>query len=131
VSSPESKPPVGDSERPLWDAAIEAELLTGDREPTVDVARSHLLVRIARMCGGAALLLVGLVMIVLPGPGLVLIIAGLSLLAVDIPFARRLRDVLVARADRATSFVPATWKKALVIGGTVLGLGISALLVLR
>ena len=131
MSSPEPNPPVGDSERPLWDAAIEAELLTGDREPTVDVARSHLLVRIARMCGGAALLLAGVVLIVLPGPGLVLIIAGLSLLAVDIPFARRLRDVLVARADRATSFVPPTWKRILVVGGTVLGLGISALLVLR
>jgi hypothetical protein len=131
VSSPESQPPVSDGEHPLWDAAIEAELLTGDREPSVDVARSHLVVRIGRMCGGVALLLAGLVLMVLPGPGLVLIIAGLSLLAVDVPFARRLRDVLVARADRATGFVPAKWKKALVVGGTVVGLGISALLVLR
>jgi hypothetical protein len=115
----------------LWDAAIEAELQTGDREATFEAARSHLLVRIARICGGFALLLAGVVLMILPGPGLVLLIAGLSLLAVDVPFARRLRDVLIARADRATSFVPKKLKLVLVVVGTVVGVGLSALLLLR
>jgi len=131
VSPPEPPPPVDDGEHRLWDAAIEAERRTGDRESTIEAARSHLLIRLARICGGFALLLAGVVLMILPGPGLVLLIAGLSLLAVDIPFARRLRDVLVARADRATSFIPDRWKKVLVIGGTIVGLGVSALLLLR
>lgn len=46
---------------------------------------------IARTVAGAALLLIGAAMLVLPGPGLLVIVAGLSLLAVDHRWARRLR----------------------------------------
>jgi hypothetical protein len=78
-----------------------------------------------------AILLAGIVLLVLPGPGLVLIIAGLTVLAIDVPFARRLRDIAVDRADRATGFIPKRLKMALVIVGTVAGLGFSAYLLLR
>ena len=131
VSAPEPQPPLDENEHRLWDAAIEAERRTGDREPTVEAARTHLLIRVARICGGFSLLLSGVVLMVLPGPGLLVLIAGLSVLAVDIPFARRLRDVLVTRADHATSFIPATLKRVLVVAGTAAALGVSALLFLR
>jgi hypothetical protein len=46
---------------------------------------------IARTITGAVLLLAGAAMLALPGPGLLVIVAGLSLLAVDYVWARRLR----------------------------------------
>ena len=116
---------------PLMDAALEAEQGTGEHELTLDRARPHLLVRLGRICGGLCVLLVGVTLLVLPGPGLALIIAGLSILAVDIPFARRLRNSLLERSDRATRFVPKRLKKWLLVAGTVIGIGVSCLLVVR
>jgi hypothetical protein len=129
ASERDKLPVMGES--PLWEAALEAERQTGRREPTIGDARAHLVVRVGRICGGAVVLLAGIVLMILPGPGLVLIIAGLTILAVDVPFARRLRDIAVQRADRATNFIPRKLKLALVVGGTVVGLGISVLLLLR
>lgn len=71
-------------------AAIEAELETGRREETVEQAKRHLLLRVLRVSAGTIVLLLGLAMLALPGPGLVTIAAGLALLAQDVPFARRL-----------------------------------------
>lgn len=119
-----------DARKALWDAAVEAELRTGTREATPQAARSHLVVRIARVCAGTAVFVAGLILMVLPGPGLLLILAGLSILAVDIPFARRLRDVIVERADKATGFIPRRLKRALVIGGVLIGAAVSAVFVL-
>jgi hypothetical protein len=47
--------------------------------------------RWAALGGGYALLVVGGMLLVLPGPGIPLIIAGLALLERDAPWARRLR----------------------------------------
>lgn len=71
-------------------AAIEAELATGGREETEAQARSHVLVRMARMAGGFVLLVVGIIAIPLPGPGWLLVAAGLALLARDVAWADRL-----------------------------------------
>ena len=60
-----------------------------------------------------------------------LILAGLSILAIDIPFARRLRDVVIERTDKATSFIPKSLRRALLIGSVVVGVGVSVLFVLR
>jgi len=73
-------------------AAIEAEFETGRREETVEQAKRHLLVRLARDAAGFVLCGVGIALLVLPGPGLVVLAAGLALLAQDVPFARRLLD---------------------------------------
>ena len=78
--------------RAIEDAAIEAELETGVREPTTLAAKRSLVVRVGRMALGTLLLLGGLAMLVLPGPGLVVTFLGLVLLAEDVPFARRFRD---------------------------------------
>lgn len=62
--------------------------------------------RLARMTLGFALLAVGAVMIILPGPGLVTMALGLAVLSSDFPWARRLLDRLKAAArgakDRVT-----------------------------
>lgn len=46
---------------------------------------------------GLTLLLCGVVMLVTPGPGLLLIVAGLSLLAVEFVWARRLLNKIKTR----------------------------------
>jgi tellurite resistance protein TerC len=50
--------------------------------------------------GGGALLLAGVAMLVLPGPGLVVIIAGLALLATEFAWARRPLAAMKTRARR-------------------------------
>ena len=47
--------------------------------------------RVARIAGGSTLLVAGTAMLVLPGPGILTIAAGLSLLAKEVPWAQRLR----------------------------------------
>jgi hypothetical protein len=53
--------------------------------------------RAARLAGGWSLLLLGGALLLLPGPGIPLVIAGLALLARDLPWARRLAERLRAR----------------------------------
>lgn len=76
----------------LEQAAIEAELETGRREETIEEAKRSLTRRLARDVLGFVLCGVGLALLVLPGPGLVVLAAGLALLAQDVPFARRLLE---------------------------------------
>jgi uncharacterized protein (TIGR02611 family) len=81
----------------LVENLIETELETGKREETVEQAKRHILVRIARISAGVVVLLLGISMIFLPGPGVIVIAIGLGLLAQDVPFARRLLDKVRAR----------------------------------
>jgi len=56
--------------------------------------------RIAVIVAGSLLLLVGIALLVLPGPGIPLIIAGLALLGTQFPWARRALQWLRARTKR-------------------------------
>jgi uncharacterized protein (TIGR02611 family) len=47
--------------------------------------------------GGCALVVAGVAMLVLPGPGILTILAGLALLALEFETARDLRDLLAGR----------------------------------
>jgi hypothetical protein len=47
--------------------------------------------RVLRITAGSTLLMAGTVMLVLPGPGLLTIAAGVSILARDVPWAQRLK----------------------------------------
>jgi uncharacterized protein (TIGR02611 family) len=96
----------------LRGAAIEAELETGRREQTIGQVRRSILRRVARMTAGSFLLLVGLAMLVLPGPGWLVIAAGLAVLARDVAWAERLlarvrRRIPGARPDGRLT--PAAW----------------------
>ncbi len=70
-------------------AGIEAEYLTGEREGTEAAAKRHVVVRVARMTFGFAIVLVGIVMLPLPGPGAPIIAVGLVILAEDVAWADR------------------------------------------
>jgi hypothetical protein len=56
--------------------------------------------RAAIVVGGFALLLLGLALLVLPGPGIPVVVAGLGLLSLEFAWARRLRIWVLARAAR-------------------------------
>lgn len=53
--------------------------------------------QIARITAGSSLLLAGVAMLVLPGPGIFAILAALALLERDLPIARELLAKLRAR----------------------------------
>ena len=97
-------------------AAIEAEFETGRREESTAEAKRHLLIRIGRVFLGTIVVIAGLLMLPLQGPGMLTIAAGLALLASDVPFARKLlenvRKRLPADADGKVS-------KPVVIGGLI------------
>jgi hypothetical protein len=48
--------------------------------------------RIVRIAGGSTLLVAGTAMLVLPGPGILTIAAGLALLEKDVAWARRVTE---------------------------------------
>ena len=97
-------------------AAIDAELETGRREESIAEAKRHILIRIGRIFLGTIVVIAGLLMLPLPGPGMLTIAAGLALLASDVPFARNLlenvRKRLPADSDGNVS-------KPVVIGGLI------------
>lgn len=77
----------------LGSAALEAERETGHREVTVEAARRGVMIRLLRIIGGFSIIGIGLAGLLLPGPGWVMIIFGLSLL----PFEWAERTVLLIR----------------------------------
>ena len=48
--------------------------------------------RVTRIAGGFLLIIAGIFMLVLPGPGIVTIVAGLALMSRDVVWAGRLAD---------------------------------------
>jgi uncharacterized protein (TIGR02611 family) len=59
--------------------------------------------RIAAIAAGGILLVTGIALLVLPGPGVPLIIAGLALLATQFQWARRLLDWMRQRVRATTA----------------------------
>jgi uncharacterized protein (TIGR02611 family) len=59
--------------------------------------------RVAVTVLGSTLIGVGVVLLVIPGPGLLLIIAGLAVLATEYAWARRALDSAKARAQKVRS----------------------------
>lgn len=55
------------------------------------------MLRISRIGAGMALVLLGLFLLVLPGPGILTIAGGLAILAIDFAWARNLLDWMKSR----------------------------------
>ena len=62
--------------------------------------------RVFRIIAGFTLLLAGIVMIVTPGPGWLVILLGLGLLAAEFVWARRLMDRIKREGDRVRVRLP-------------------------
>ena len=69
--------------------------------------------RVLRITGGILLLILGLIMMVpgIPGPGFLLILLGLSILAVDFVWAHHLNTYLRSKADKVVSSVRKKFRK--------------------
>jgi uncharacterized protein (TIGR02611 family) len=65
--------------------------------------------RLSRIVGGFTLLLIGIVMLVTPGPGWLVIFLGLGLLAAEFVWARRLMDRMKREGGRVRD---AVWPSA-------------------
>ncbi|WP_242888272.1 PGPGW domain-containing protein [Actinomadura litoris] len=74
----------------------------------VPVAKARTPLRLLRKAAvavaGLGLIVLGVVMLVLPGPGVVAILAGLGLLGTEFPAARRVND-------RVRGYLAAAWRK--------------------
>ena len=65
--------------------------------------------RLSRIVGGFTLLLIGIAMLVTPAPGWLVILLGLSLLAAEFVWARRLMDRIKRQGERVRNVV---WRVA-------------------
>jgi uncharacterized protein (TIGR02611 family) len=107
----------------LYEAAIEAELETGEREATEQLAQRHVLFRLARMATGFMVLILGILAIPLPGPGWLIVGLGLGILAQDFVWAERTLNQVRKRLpqDEDGRIAPKTW----VIMGVMMAGGIA------
>ncbi len=110
----------------IWTkAALEAERESGRREETERATQASLLIRVARITAGSLITLLGLALIPLPGPGIIVLAAGLSILAIDVPFAQRLlqrvRNRMPQDADGGTS----RWAIIVMVGCGAIGVAAS------
>jgi hypothetical protein len=103
-------------------AAIAAELETGRREETSEEAKRSVVKRAIRIGAGILVSAFGILLLVLPGPGLIVLAAGLVILAQDIPFAARMLEKVRRR-------LPADADGKLPKGTIILGLAITVLTV--
>jgi uncharacterized protein (TIGR02611 family) len=91
--------------------------------------------RIVILVVGVTIVIVGIIMIVAPGPAVVVIPLGLAILASEFVWARRLlvrykgyADNLAKRVGQATPWLPRPWMVGVVIGLTIIA-AIVALLI--
>jgi uncharacterized protein (TIGR02611 family) len=105
--SPVLDPHAGPFEQ-LLDDAVEAEIEL-HHETSYRAAERGLLRRVARIAAGFTLVVVGMFLLVLPGPGLVTIAAGLALLSRDVPFARRWLGIVRRRIPEGEDGEVAAW----------------------
>lgn len=80
------------------EAAIMAEYATGREETSEEEARRNVFLRMGTIVVGFVVLGGGLAMMVLPGPGILGILAGLGILSRELPWAERLMESVKERA---------------------------------
>jgi uncharacterized protein (TIGR02611 family) len=88
---------VNEEENRFEEAAIEAEFETGYREETREEARRGVVTRLLRMTAGTLVTIVGVIMMPLPGPGLLIVAVGLGILSRDVAWADRLLQIVRRR----------------------------------
>jgi hypothetical protein len=82
-------------------AVGEHRLIDALRERRARHVERHLAVRVSVAFGALGLLAIGALLLVLPGPGVPLIVAGLALLALEFVWAERLLAYTLDKAERA------------------------------
>ena len=85
---------MNEEENRFEEAAIEAEFETGYREETREEARRGVVTRLLRMTSGSLGTIIGVIMMPLPGPGLLIVAVGLGILSRDVAWADRLLQIV-------------------------------------
>ena len=88
---------MSEEENRFEEAAIEAEFETGFREETREEARRGVATRLLRMTAGTIVTILGVIMMPLPGPGLLIVAIGLGILSRDVAWADRLLQIVRRR----------------------------------
>jgi uncharacterized protein (TIGR02611 family) len=123
--------PSGDLRARLRAAALEAERGTGSRESSDRQARRHILARIGIIVIGTIVLLAGLLMLILPGPGVVAVLAGLGILAQELPWAERIMERVKEKAHVDQLKASPAWVRVVLVVATVVGVAASVMYVLQ
>ena len=110
----------------LREAALQAEYATGRHEESEEEARRHIAIRVGTIIVGFVVLLGGLAMMILPGPGIVGIIAGLGILSRELPWAERLLEYAKEKARVDELKEQPKWVQALAWAGTIAAIAASA-----
>ncbi len=108
----------------LREAAIQAEYATGRHEETEEQARRGVIRRVGTIIVGFVVLIGGLAMMILPGPGILGVIAGLAILAQELPWAERLLEYVKKRAKIDELKEQPKWVQAVmwtITAGAVIG----------
>jgi uncharacterized protein (TIGR02611 family) len=87
------------------------------------------LYRIVFAVAGFTVLLAGLALLVLPGPGLLVIAVGLTILALEFAWAERMLERAIDRMERARQVTTeaSRWQK--IFGGLAIAAGLGAVIV--
>ena len=88
---------MSEEENRFEEAAIEAEFETGFREETREAARRGVVTRLLRMTAVTLVTILGVIMMPLPGPGLLIVAIGLGILSRDVAWADRLLQIVRKR----------------------------------
>lgn len=88
---------MNEEENRFEEAAIEAEFETGYRDETREEARRGVATRLLRMTSGSLVTIIGVIMMPLPGPGLLVVAVGLGILSRDVAWADRLLQIVRKR----------------------------------
>ena len=88
---------MSEEENRFEEAAIEAEFETVFREETREEARRGVVTRLLRMTAGTIVTILGVIMMPLPGPGLLIVAIGLGILSRDVAWADRLLQIVRRR----------------------------------
>lgn len=110
----------------LKEAALQAEYATGRHEETEEQAKRHIAIRVATIAIGFVVLIGGLAMMILPGPGIVGIIAGLGILSRELAWAERMLEYAKEKARVDELKEQPKWVQVLAWIGTIAAIGASA-----
>ncbi len=113
----------GDGDVDIKDAAILAEYDVDGSEQGPETAWKRAMARICRIIAGFCLMIAGVVMIFVPGPGLLAFAAGLVILAQDFVWADKLLRYVRSKVPGLDPDEPIP-KRALYMSGIFLVLGV-------
>jgi uncharacterized protein (TIGR02611 family) len=111
----------------MEEAPRKRRLLDGVRERREKHLERSRFVRVAVALFGFLVVLVGLAMLVLPGPGLLVIAIGLGILALEFVWAERLLERTVDKMEEAADTVRRSSRKRQTLGAALLALAAAGL----